>query len=109
MRPTRMISVGELSRGMPPLLEDFDAPAYTRGLIPLSEVKHREVIESAARVDASNRTFNQQFWSTLASERGGVSSGIDTVRLGRWVRRFLARKPDGSPMEDESEPGLGAP
>lgn len=70
MRPTRMMAPGSSISS-----EDLDAPAYTRALTSLREIELRQAIEAADRVDAGNRTFNQQFWATMASEAGGVPSG----------------------------------
>jgi hypothetical protein len=76
-------------------IEDLDAPAYTRGLIPLFEIQRREALRAGDREDANNRTFNQQFRSVLASEAGGVPSGIGTAQLARWVSGILAKMPGG--------------
>jgi hypothetical protein len=72
--------------------EDFEAPAYTRGLTSLPEIQRRQTMREADRVDASNRSFNQQFWSTMASEAGGVPAGIGTGRLARWVSGLIGRQ-----------------
>jgi hypothetical protein len=45
-------------------IEDLDAPAYTRALTPLPELERRQAMRMSDREDVSNRTFNQQFWST---------------------------------------------
>jgi hypothetical protein len=74
-------------------IEDLDAPAYTRGLTTLSEIQRREALRAGDREDASNRSFNRQFRSILASEAGGVPSGIGTAQLVRWVSGILAKKP----------------
>jgi hypothetical protein len=76
-------------------IEDLDPPAYTRALTPLSEIQRSEALRAADREDAGNRTFNRRFRSILASEAGGVPSGIDTAQLARWVSGILARKPGG--------------
>jgi hypothetical protein len=73
--------------------EDLDAPAYTRGLTPLSEIQRREELRAGDREDASNRAFNRQFRSILASETGGVPSGIGAAQLARWVSGLLGRRP----------------
>jgi hypothetical protein len=79
-------------------IEDLDAPAYTRGLTPLPELQEREAMQAADREDASNRSFNRQFWFTLASEVGGVPTGMSTARLAEWVTGILGRqKPGGAP------------
>ena len=70
-------------------MEDLDAPAYTRGLTSLPEIQRRQTMRAADQMDANNRTFNQQFWSTMNSEAGVVVSGIGTERLGRWVSRIM--------------------
>lgn len=97
MRPTQLISPGSI-RDKPPQLreplpgtsmEDFDAPAYSRGLTSLSEIQQRHAMRAADRMDADNRSFNQQFWSTMKSEAGAVVSGIGTERLARWVSGIM--------------------
>ena len=58
MRPTRFMAPGSAPS------EDLDTPAYTRGLTPLPELQRTQALQAADRVDASNRTFNEQFWAT---------------------------------------------
>jgi hypothetical protein len=58
-------------------------------------IRGAQALRAADRVDASNRTFNQQFWATMASEAGGVPSRIDMTRLARWVSGILVRKQPG--------------
>jgi hypothetical protein len=70
-------------------IEDLDAPAYTRGLTLLSEIRRR----AADREDASNRSFNRQFRSILASETGGVPSSIGTARAGAMDLGILESQP----------------
>ena len=73
MRPTRLMSDGSTAEDLPTQLrspipeasiEDLDAPAYTRALTPLPEIERRQAMRMSDREDVSNRTFNQQFWST---------------------------------------------
>jgi hypothetical protein len=76
--------------------ENFDAPAYTRALTPLPEFKRSQAIQASDREDANNRSFNRLFWATMASEAGGVPSGILTAKLGRLVSKLRGRqKPAG--------------
>jgi hypothetical protein len=85
MRPTRLI---------PPdsgPIEDLDAPAYTRGLTPLPEIQRRLALQAADREDANNRSFNRQFWATMASE-ASAPSGILTAHLGHWLSRVTGRQ-----------------
>lgn len=89
MRPTRFMEPGSVPS------EDLDAPAYTRGLTSLRELEGSEAIRAADRVDATNRTFNQQFWATMASEAGGVPTGIDMTRVARWFSGLLGRETPG--------------
>ena len=101
MRPTRVIPPGSMLRDyLTPLpeapIEDLDAPAYTRGLTSLPEFERDRAIRASERVDASNRTFNQQFWATLASEAGGVPSEIDMTRVARWFSGLLGRRQSGN-------------
>jgi len=100
MRPTRVIPPGSMLRDYPtPLPEapigDLDAPAYTRGPTSLPEYQRNQAIRAYDRVDATNRTFNQQFFATMRSEAGGVTSGIDLTRFAQWVSRMLSRKQPG--------------
>jgi len=97
MRPTQLMTPGSI-RDIPPQLreplagttmENLDAPAYTRGLTPLPEVRRRQAMRASDQMDVDNRTFNQHFWSTMNSEAGVVVSGIGTERLGRWVSRMM--------------------
>jgi hypothetical protein len=84
-------------------IEDLDAPAYTRGLTPLPEIERRQSVRTSAREDASNRGFNRQFWFTVASEVGGVPTGMSTSKMAEWVAGILGRqKPAGAvtPQED---------
>ena len=81
-----------------PESDDLDAPAYTRTPTPLSEIERRQSQRMSDREDAGNRTFNRQFWFTLASEVGGVPTGMSTARLAEWVAGILARhKPGAAP------------
>lgn len=92
MRLTQLISPTRLRAqhaGAPMI--DFDSPAYTRAGAPLVEIERRQAAEAAERQGASNRTFNRQFWSTMASEAGGVPTGIVSAQFGRWVSRMLGR------------------
>lgn len=89
MRPTRLMSPGSDPS------EDFDAPAFTRALTPLPEFQHQQAIQAAQREDANNRSFNRQFWATMASEAGGVPSGIITAKIGRWVSKLRGRQQPG--------------
>ncbi|MGE5760321.1 MAG: hypothetical protein ACM37V_08210 [Gemmatimonadota bacterium] len=85
MRPTRLI---------PPEsdpIDDLDAPAFTRALTPLPEIQRRLAMQAADREDANNRSFNRQFWATMASE-AGAPSGILTAHLGRWLSRVTGRQ-----------------
>lgn len=85
-----------------PESDDLDAPAYTRAPTPLSEIERRQSQRMSDREDAGNRTFNRQFWFTLASEVGGVPTGMSTARLAEWVSGILKRqKPGGSPARQE--------
>jgi len=103
MRPIQQIS-GNF-RDMPPLLraplpgpsmEDLDAPAYSRGLTSLPEVRRRQAMRAADRVAADNRSFNQHFWSIMRSEAGGVPSGIGLGRLARWLSGIIGgQRPGG--------------
>jgi hypothetical protein len=105
MEPTRLMAPGSSFRDLSTehqvaspedAIDDLDAPAYTRALTPLREIERRQAIRAADRVDAGNRTFNQRFWATLASEAGGVPSRLDTAPLARWVSGILERQPHGS-------------
>lgn len=79
-------------------IEDFDAPAYTRDETSLPEIQRRLALWESDRVEASNRTLAQKFWSTMESEAGGVPSGIGLGRLARWVAGLMGqRKPGDSP------------
>lgn len=100
MEPTRQSShwstIGELpSQIRSPIpeasIEDLDAPAYMRALTPLPEIERRQ----SARVDAGNRGFNRQFWFTLASEVGGVPTGMSTSKMAEWVAGILGRQKAG--------------
>jgi hypothetical protein len=83
-------------------IEDLDAPAYTRGLTQLPELQERQAMRAADREDAGNRSFNRQFWFTLASEVGGVPTGMSTARLAEWAAGILGRqKADGAPTRHE--------
>jgi hypothetical protein len=75
--------------------EDLDAPAYTRALTPFPEYQRTQAIRAAEREDANNRSFNRQFWATMASEAGGVPSGILTAKVGRWVSKLTGRQRAG--------------
>lgn len=90
-------------KGLPsPESDDLDAPAYTRTPTPLSEIERRQSQRMAEREDAGNRTFNRQFWFTLASEVGGVPTGMSTARLAEWVAGILGRnKSGGAPTRQE--------
>ena len=103
MEPTRQPSPRSTIGDLPSEASiDLDAPAYTRGLTPLPEIQGRQAMQAAAREDASNRSFNRQFWFTLASEVGGVPSGMSTARLAEWVAGILGRpKPGGAPTRHE--------
>ena len=107
MRPTRVIPPGSMLRDHPtPLPEnpiDLDAPAYTRGLTSLSEFERDQAIRASDRVDATNRSFNQQFWVTMQSEAGGGTSGIDLTRVAQWVAGILSRKQPGGSAERDGE------
>lgn len=104
MRPTQRPSSGSSIPYRPPQLreplpgtsmEDLDAPAYTRGLTSLAQIQRHQALQAADRMDADNRSFNQQFWSTMKSEAGAVVRGVDTERLARWVSRILGgQRPD---------------
>jgi len=103
MRPSQPISRESTLRDRPALfrtsipegaIEDLDAPAYTRCLTSLSEIRRRHAMRAADQVDAENRTFNQQFWATLASEAAGVVSGIGT-ELARWTSGIIGRRTPG--------------
>jgi hypothetical protein len=85
MRPTRLMLPG----GDP--TENFDAPAYTRALTPLPEFQRIQALLAADREDTNNRSFNRQFWATMASEAGGVPSSVFTAKAGRWVSRITGR------------------
>jgi len=61
--------------------DDLDAPAYCRAPTSLSEIERRQSQRTSDRDDAGNRTFNRQFWFTLASEVGGVPTGMTTSRV----------------------------
>jgi hypothetical protein len=90
MRPTRLL---------PPdgtLDESLDTPAYMRGVPSLSDFQRAQAVQASARDDASNRSFNRQFWATMASEAGGVPSGILTAKVARWVSGIVGgQKPAG--------------
>jgi hypothetical protein len=83
--------------------ESLDAPAYTRALTSLPEFRRSQALRAAARDDVENRTFNQRFWATLASEAGSVPSGISTGWWARWVTGSRWRIPDGLPTPDDLE------
>lgn len=108
MRPTGVIPPESRLRDYPtPLpetpIEDLDAPAYTRGLTSLPEFQRNQAIRASGRVDATNRSFNQQFWATMQSEAGGVPSEIDMTRVARWFSGLLGRPQSGNsptPPED---------
>jgi hypothetical protein len=85
MRPTRLIPPD----GDPN--EDLDTPAYTRALTPLPEIQRRLAMQAADREDANNRSFNRQFWATMASE-AGAPSGSRTAHVGRWRSRIKERQ-----------------
>jgi hypothetical protein len=85
MSPTRLIP----PEGDP--IDDLDAPAFTRALTPLPEIQRRLALQAADREDANNRTFNRQFWATMASE-SGAPSGILAAHLGRWLSRVTERQ-----------------
>jgi hypothetical protein len=54
------------------------------------------------REDAGNRSFNRQFWFTLASEVGGVPTGMSTSRMAEWVSGILRRQNlGGAPTRPE--------
>jgi hypothetical protein len=98
MRSTQRPSLDSSTPYRPPQLrelvpgtsmEDLDAPAYTRGLTSLPDVQRRQAMQATDRANASNRSFNQQFWSTMRSEAGGVLSGVGTERLARWVSGIM--------------------
>lgn len=72
--------------------ENLDAPAFSRGLTSFSEFKQHEAFEASQRVDAGNRSFNQQFFATMASEAGGSPNGLDLTRLAQWVSGLLGPK-----------------
>ena len=97
--------------GLPaPQGDDLDAPAYTRGLTSLPEIERRQSVRLSDREDAGNRSFNRQFWFTLASEVGGVPTGLSTARLAEWVAGILGRpKASGAPARPEDEPVAGPP
>ncbi len=108
MRPSGVIPPGSMLRDYPtPLsenpIEDLDAPAYTRGLTSLSEFERDRAIRASDRVDATNRSFNQQFWATMQSEAGGGTSGIDLTRVAQWVAGMLSRKQPGESAERDGE------
>lgn len=108
MRPTRVIPPGSMLRDYPtPLpdtpIEDLDAPAYTRGLTSLPEFERDRAIRASERVDATNRSFNQQFWATMQSEAGGGTSGIDLTRVAQWVAGMLSRNQPGGSAERDGE------
>jgi len=101
MEPTGLKSPGS---------DDLDAPAYTRGLTSLPEIERRQSMRKSDREDASNRGFNRQFWFTLASEVGGVPTGMSTARLAEWVAGILGRpKPGDAPARPENGPVVGSP
>ena len=85
-----------------PESDDLDAPAYTRTPTPLAEIERRQSQRMSDREDAGNRSFNRQFWFTLASEVGGVPTGMSTARLADWVAGILGRhKPGDAPTRHE--------
>lgn len=85
-----------------PESDDLDSPAYTRTPTPLSEIERRQSQRMSEREDAGNRSFNRQFWFTLASEVGGVPTGMTTTRLAEWVTCLLRRrKPGDAPTRHE--------
>lgn len=107
MRPTRLTPPGSTVQDFRTPVpeapnEDLDAPAYSRGLTSLPEFKQHEALEASQRVDAGNRSFNQQFFATMASEAGGSANGIDLTRLTQWVSGFLGwKRSDGAPQTDQ--------
>lgn len=98
MRPTRLMA----PRSSPG--EGLDTPAYTRGPVSLNELQGAEAMRAADQVDANNRTFNQQFRATMASEAGGVPSGFDMTRLARWIAGALGRKQPGEEKGEGAKP-----
>jgi len=86
MRPTCLVPPGST------LDENLDAPAYTRGLTSLHDFQQGQAVQASARNDAGNRSFNQRFLTTMASESGGVPSGIILAKVARWVSGILGRK-----------------
>ena len=91
-----------------PQSDDLDAPAYTRALTPLPEIERRQSMRTSDREDAGNRSFNRQFWFALASEVGGVPTGMSTRRLAEWASGILRRqKPGDAPEGPEKKPGAG--
>ena len=85
-----------------PESDDLDSPAYTRTPTPLSEIERRQSQLMSDREDAGNRSFNRQFWFTLASEVGGVPTGMSTARLAEWAAGILGRhKPGAAPTRHE--------
>jgi hypothetical protein len=108
MRPTRVIPPGSMLQDYPtPLpdvpIENLDAPAYTRTPTSLPEFQRQQAIQAYYRVDATNRTFNQQFWTTMRSEAGGVTSGIDLTGLAKWVSEKLSRKQGGGSVARDED------
>lgn len=107
MRPTRLTPPGSTVQDFQTPVpeapkEDLDAPAYTRAPTSLPEFKQHEALEASQRVDADNRSFNQQFLATMASEAGGSPNGLDLTRLTQWVSGLLGRKqPDSPPTRPE--------
>lgn len=83
MRPTRLVP----RNGM--LDESLDAPAYTRGPTSLDDFQRAQAVQASARDDAGNRSFNRQFWATLASEAGGVPSSSIPAKVVRWVSKIV--------------------
>lgn len=81
---------------MTPTNEDFDAPAYTRDETSLPEIQRRLALWEADREEARNRTLNQKLWPTMASEAGGVVSGIGLGRVARWVSGIMGQQKSGN-------------
>ena len=106
MRPTRLTPPGstihEIRTPIPEApSEDLDAPAYNRGPTSFPEFQRSQAMHASDRMDAGNRTFNQQFMATMASEAGGSPNGIDLTRLTQWVSGFLGRnRSGGAPPAD---------
>ncbi len=102
MRPTRLSPPGSAIQDFRTPIsaapsQNLDAPAYSRGLTSLPEYRQHEAFQASQRVDASNRSFNQQFFATMASEAGGSPTGLDLTRFSQWVSGLLGRKQADSP------------